>query len=554
MDDDYEKFEGVISREEFERKVNEKIKEFQGLLTREGAISILASELGVTLSQPKDVSITISDIKEGMTNIDIVGKIARISEVKQFVRRTTGTTGKILSLELADETGTIRVALWDDDADAASTLNAGDTIEVVSAYAKKGLNNSLELSLSRKGTVKRSDAEVDVPVKGPEHVEIASLAENMYNVTLVGVVAGVSDVREYERSGRSFKVCSLFLRDNTGQVRVSLWNKHAERTRSLSMGDVVRFVGCHTKMGLNGVEVQTNSYTQFETNPDIDGLSLPTIDADVQLSELSTDNQFFSVRGVVTQVYEPRSFFRDDGTEVMVGSLEIEDGTGSCKVTLWEEKAEILSTLAPGTSLCLEGCRAREGLDGLEISIGRTGRVTPSIPDEVNQDVPAEGLARVVEAKDGALKVASTHGRFTLLTDDEFEAGTLVRYAGTVDGTQVSASSVTRSDEHYPSLDELTSPPRHAIEAVGAGRLVSIAGLVRAATKVREDCILLRVDDGTGTITGYCSDGVDEGREYAFIGRTIDNGVGVEFVSQDLQPIDAEREAYRLLEEFGEYD
>jgi hypothetical protein len=307
-------------------------------------------------------------------------------------------------------------------------------------------------------------------------------------------------------------------------------------------------------MGLNGVEVQTNSYTQFDTNPDVDGLSLPTIDAEVPLSELSTDNQFFSVHGVVTQVYEPRSFFRDDGTEVMVGSLEIEDGSGSCKVTLWEEKAEILSTLAPGTSLCLEGCRAREGLDGLEISVGRTGRVTPSIPDEVTEGVPPEGLARVVEAKDGALKVASTHGRFTLITDKEFEAGTLVRYAGTADGTSVNVSSVERSDEDYPTLDELTSPPHHTIDAVDTGRLVSIIGLVRAATKVREDCVLLRVDDGTGTITGYCSDDIEEGREYAFIGRTIDNGVGVEFISQDLHPLDAEREAYRLLEEFGEYD
>jgi len=375
MVDDYDRVSGKISRDEFERRVQEKIKEFQGLLTREGAVSIIASELGVTQAKkPRDVTIKIADIQEGMSNIDMVGKVTRISEVKQFTRKTTGDAGRVMNVVLADETGSLRISLWDEQTEMP--LAVGDVLRVTGGFAKKGFNGGIELSVTRRGAVEKSDAEVDVPVAKEERCSIADIQEGMSNITIIGVVAGVSDVREYERDGRAFKVCSLFLNDGTGQARVSLWNAHAEATKAMTVGDAIKLSGCYSRMGFSGIEIQTNAYTRIDTNPDTKGLSLPSIDSEVSLGEVTSEHQFFNVRGVVAAIFEPRTFQRDDGTAGTVGSMELRDDTGSCRVTLWDDKAELLSALAPGVSITLEGCSAREGLEGVEISLGRQGRIT----------------------------------------------------------------------------------------------------------------------------------------------------------------------------------
>ncbi len=553
MSEDFERFKGKISKEDFECRVAEKIKEFQGLLTKEGAISIIASELGVEQAQPADISIKVSDIVEGMTNIDIVGRVTRISSVKEFIRKTTGDTGKVLSFVLADETDSIRVVLWDDIADSARMFSVGDVVRVTGGFAKKGFNDYLEISLSRRGKVRASTAEVDIPVVNFERVDIGDLSEAMANIMLVGVVAGISDVKEHERNGRTFKVCSMYLKDNTGQTRISLWNNHAELTRNFSIGDIIQLKGCYTKAGFNGIEVQTNSYTEIETNPVIEGLALPTIDHELQLADITSDHQFFTVRGTIKQVFEKRTFARDDGTQSSVGTMEIQDESGTCKVALWEDKADLVTLLAPGTCITIEGCKAREGLDGVEISVGRSGRVVPHLPDTLDVGLMPEGLARIIEIKDGTIKAISKESQFLIKTESQdFKAGDLIIYKGRLEGDIVVADSVHAASDDYPTIDDLLSPPYKFIKDIQCDEVVRLQGIVRSVAKIK-DHTLLHLDDGSGNITGYIKDnGVAAGSEYFFVARIFNNGFGPEFVSHTSGPVDMEKEAYQLLELIGE--
>ncbi len=551
MDDDYDKVAEKISRDEFERRVLEKVKEFQGLLTREGAVSIIASELGITQAKrPRDVTIKISDIQEGMSNIDMVGKVTRISDVKQFTRKATGDVGRVMNVVLADETGTLRISLWDEQTEMP--LAPGDVLRVTGGFAKKGFNDAIELSVTRRGSIEKSEAEIDVPIAKEELCSIVDIQEGMSNITIIGVVAGVSDVREYERDGRSFKVCSLFLNDGTGQTRVSLWNAHAEATKSMGVGDAIKLSGCYSRMGFSGVEIQTNAYTRIDTNPDTLGLTLPTIDSEVALGDVTAEHQFFNVHGVVVAVFEPRTFQRDDGTSGAVGSLELRDDTGSCRVTLWDEKADMLSTLAPGVSISLEGCSAREGLEGIEISLGRQGRITFCIPDEAACALRPEGLARVLEAKDGAIKALTREGDITLVSGvTDVVPGDLVSYTGSVSGQTVEGAEVSPSSEQYPSLEDLLEPPERTLAELSAGDVAMVRGLVRVSSSV-QDCNLLRLDDGTGVMTGYAPQAVEPGSEYRARAYAFDSGGALEFVTRDITPLDMEQEAYRLLACIGE--
>lgn len=551
MTDDYEIFEGKIDREELESRIGEKVKEFQGLLTRAGAISIIASELGIeTKEKPAEICIKISEIIEGTMNIELVGRIIRKSEVKTFTKKSTGGPGRVLRLELGDETGRMPVVLWDEKVEEAIALEEGDVVRIHGGFAKKGINGRLELTLQRRGGVERSDERISIDGLAPKRAEIGSLHEDMGEIKVIGAVVNVSDVREYERDGRIFKVCSLFIQDNTGQARVSLWNQNAERSSQISIGDIIEIENCSARNGFNGMEIQTNSYTRLNLNPDIDGLSLPTIDTNVQISDITSEMQFFSVCGTLVRAYEPRTFERDDGSQGVVASIEIRDETGTCRASLWDDKARIVQGLPEGTGIVLEGCRAREGMDGVEISIGASGRVLPRLPDLESYAPKPDGLARVIEIKDGAIKAITKDGPLLLLTEEQdFSSGDLVKYDGKMERGGLRARSIEASNEEYPLLEDLISPPRAKIVEMAPERLVRIRGLVRQVTPT-SDYKILRLDDGEGMATGYFSGEVEAGREYDILARTFSNGGNLEFFTREAERIDNMDEAYRLLELF----
>ena len=62
-----------------------KIEEFDGLINEEGAISLIAKEMGIEFdSDEEDYEFTINDITEGQRNVEVTGRIMNISEIRTF--------------------------------------------------------------------------------------------------------------------------------------------------------------------------------------------------------------------------------------------------------------------------------------------------------------------------------------------------------------------------------------------------------------------------------------------------------------------------------------
>lgn len=94
--------------EEVERKIEARRAKLSGLISREGAAQIIASELGVSFDKQK---LKISGLLSGMKKVNITGKIIRMNKVAEYNKN--GKSGKIGSFLLADDTSNIRVVLWD---------------------------------------------------------------------------------------------------------------------------------------------------------------------------------------------------------------------------------------------------------------------------------------------------------------------------------------------------------------------------------------------------------------------------------------------------------
>ena len=155
-------------RSDYERKdiltmIEEKREELgREVINDESAAMIVARELGVDLHQisPKARQ-RIEDITEATRSIALTAKVVNIGTVRTFSRKDGGGEGKVASIMVSDDTGSIRVVLWDEKTDAVSqdagsdeVISIGDIIQFRGGYVKKGLGDALELNLSRMGQIR----------------------------------------------------------------------------------------------------------------------------------------------------------------------------------------------------------------------------------------------------------------------------------------------------------------------------------------------------------------------------------------------------------------
>lgn len=139
-----------ISEEEIVEQIEKKLKSLDGLVSKEGAAYIIASELGVKLfdETSSSGSIKIGKVLAGMRNVEVVGKVVRLFNPITFEKN--GVKGQVGSFVLGDETGTIRVVIWDERVSWFNNeLKEGDVIKIKGAYSKEG-NRGLEIHLARR--------------------------------------------------------------------------------------------------------------------------------------------------------------------------------------------------------------------------------------------------------------------------------------------------------------------------------------------------------------------------------------------------------------------
>lgn len=106
------------------------------------------------MEQPTIKRLNIENLIPGMRNVDVIGKITKIT--KRYFE-TDKAKGKLSSIFLIDETGSIRLTLWDDEVDRYE-LSEGDVIHV-SGYVRQGLFGP-ELRLGRFGKIEKTEEKI----------------------------------------------------------------------------------------------------------------------------------------------------------------------------------------------------------------------------------------------------------------------------------------------------------------------------------------------------------------------------------------------------------
>src|SRR5690606_22150180 len=110
---------------------------------------------GVLAKSEEDIDVAassqkIKDVKDGMGDLNLTGKVLEISEIRTFQRKDD-SSGKVGNLLLGDDTGTLRVTLWDDKTEFLNQIEYGDTVELINAYARENaFTQKIELQVGNR--------------------------------------------------------------------------------------------------------------------------------------------------------------------------------------------------------------------------------------------------------------------------------------------------------------------------------------------------------------------------------------------------------------------
>ena len=196
-----------ISDAEIEEKIKAKMAQLSGLVSREGAAHIVANELGVKVIAKTSGRIKINEILSGMRDIEVVGKVTNVFEVRQFAK--ADSMGQVGSFIVGDESGTIRIVCWGSQADVLKSIEQGTIVKVQNGYVRDN-QGRIEIHVNDRARVLvnpsgESVGEVARPAfaaggnrEPAKRKLIADLKEDDTNVEIMGTIVQAFDPRFFE--------------------------------------------------------------------------------------------------------------------------------------------------------------------------------------------------------------------------------------------------------------------------------------------------------------------------------------------------------------------
>ncbi len=148
-----------LPAEDIERKIEAKRAKLSGLISKEGAAQVVASELGISFEKER---MKIDELVSGMRKANVLGKIIQMFPVRSYEK--DGKSGKIGSFVLADGSSNIRTVLWDTnhiDLIEKNTIKEGDVVDIANASVRNE-----ELHLSGFSDIKLSNEKIENVVEG----------------------------------------------------------------------------------------------------------------------------------------------------------------------------------------------------------------------------------------------------------------------------------------------------------------------------------------------------------------------------------------------------
>jgi replication factor A1 len=351
--------ESGLDAGELENRILEKQSELGGLVTQEGAAHIVANEIGINLSKGASATpiLKIENIIPGQNSVDVVGRVSRIFPTREFDRKD-GSKGRVCSIILLDNTGSVRVVFWDKDVELIEDgkISEGKLLKIRGGYSKESQRGEPEVHLGMRARIvpEPKDAnDEDFPEAGSRNRKISDFAEGDNSIDVVFKVLRIYEPREFDRADKTKgKVVNLIIGDETGTAKLVLWDSNVELVEKslIKEGSTIKVEKGYVKVKwaddgrINESELNVGRYGELILNPEEKVGELKTDPPAARRNYIKDlqDGDLAEIRGALVDIYDNiRIFERADRKGIVVNAV-IDDGTANMRAAFYDKMAEKL--------------------------------------------------------------------------------------------------------------------------------------------------------------------------------------------------------------------
>jgi len=239
----YDQIKDLKTKEEFEEEIHKRYKEYDGLLNKDTIALLIIDELGRNIQNV----CKIANLEPG-TECTVFGKVTNIRESRSFTRKN-GSSGRVINLELTDDTGTCGLVLWDKDVGLVhnDTIKKGTIIKVINSYIKEGFTG-IEANIGRWSLLKIE------PEDAPTFTNKLPTDITMIKGTLIEVEGTRAFFKD---DGKFGFVTTIKIKDNEGIKHLTIWNEKVKEIQQFNVGDIleIRDIDMRQKDGTTEIHV-----------------------------------------------------------------------------------------------------------------------------------------------------------------------------------------------------------------------------------------------------------------------------------------------------------
>jgi len=227
-----------------------------GYLTEQGALFLVAADLGISLDQQRS-PLRISDVYVGAKDVTLYGRILTIYSPRQFARKDNTETTKNRTMVIYDDDhSTIKIKLWDNKVQVPEEmgLRPGDMIKLSKGYVKSGLDGKPFINVGMDCQLEKTkEAPSEIPDLNAMTRTIENVDSPADNVIIEGFVRSnprMSDYRDSRGNMSKSLQLQLFNEDGTKSLRTIIWNVSETRLpKVFKIGSKIRLIGVRIKSG-----------------------------------------------------------------------------------------------------------------------------------------------------------------------------------------------------------------------------------------------------------------------------------------------------------------
>jgi ssDNA-binding replication factor A large subunit len=227
-----------------------------GYLTDQGALFLVAADLGISFENAPKMNSGIKDLYVGAKEIGVTGRVMNIYPTRKFVKKETQEEIKNRTITIYDNDSAVKIKLWDliTDFPEERGLKPGDLVKITRGYVKASLSGRPLVNLGSSSSIEIIDgSNSDIQDINSVTISVDEIEQPRENAVIAGRISSNPRISEFTNGrGERSKLLQLQIsnQDQSRTIRVVIWNIDELRLpKVIEIGAQLKLIGVRVKEG-----------------------------------------------------------------------------------------------------------------------------------------------------------------------------------------------------------------------------------------------------------------------------------------------------------------